>query len=646
MWLSQKKYRKSAKPSILLAFLLFNISLTAQQKVAIDTIKLTFPDKPVRIDRIGSLSFTDTLLNVHQALIPRVISNEGGTSNFLDTLKTKASKTLITRKLYDFLVVSGTGAPARQINNSSDHDYSRFSGKRIRKIEIRRLSVFGANINNPVASNPNKLESLLNKTHVNTNEFIIRKNLLFSEGDTVSPLTISDNERILRQLPYIEDSRILTVPVSDDEVDILVLTKDVYSLGASFEYSSVNKGTVSVFDKNIFGMGHEFRIEVPYNSDLPDSPGFGIKYNIDNIRKSFINLQLFYSDGLGKKTYGFDLEKKLLSSVTKYAGGISFRHMSTTEDLDTLILPVPLKYNLQDYWISRSFLINKESVTRIILGTRYTNNNVFNHPFILPDSYYNLQKYRLFLGSISFSAQKYYKTSLIYSHGRTEDVPHGGLFNLTMGKEINEFKKRLYTGISLSAGESVRSIGYFYTSMGIATFFHENHTEQGILMARASYFSNLLYLGSNRLRNFIKVDYTRGFDRFYDESLSFIREDGFSGFKNDSVSGAQRLSLGLESVLFSPINFHGFRFAFFGFADLGILFGTNEFARNGEVLSSIGLGIRIRNDNLVFNTFQIRLGYFPNPPQYSRVNYLLVSGEQLLKPENFDPGPPIPLPYR
>ena len=40
-----------------------------------------------------------------------------------------------------------------------------------------------------------KLENLLNKTHVNTNEKIIRKNLLFSEGDTISPLTLSDNER-------------------------------------------------------------------------------------------------------------------------------------------------------------------------------------------------------------------------------------------------------------------------------------------------------------------------------------------------------------------------------------------------------------------------------------------------------------------
>lgn len=312
----------------------------------------------------------------------------------------------------------------------------------------------------------------------------------------MSPLTISDNERILRQLPYIDDSRILVIPVSEEEVDILVLTKDVYSLGASFDYSSITKGSISVFEKNIFGMGHEFRVEFPYNSDMSDSPGFGIKYNIDNIRKSFINLQLFYLDGLGKKTYGFNLEKKLVSSETRYAGGIAIRHMSTTEDLDTMILPEPLKYNLQDYWFLRSILVNKESVTRIILGARYTNNNVFDHPFILPDSYYQIQKYRMFLGSASLSVQKYYKTNLIYSYGRTEDIPHGGLLNVTLGKEINEFKERFYAGISLSAGESFKSLGYFYASTGIASFLHESYTEQGMLMARASYFSNLLYSGA------------------------------------------------------------------------------------------------------------------------------------------------------
>jgi hypothetical protein len=165
-------------------------------------------------------------------------------------------------------------------------------------------------------------------------------------------------------------------------------------------------------------------------------------------------------------------------------------------------------------------------------------------------------------------------------------------------------------------------------------------------MIRTSYFSNLVYIGNYKVRNFIKADYTRGFDRYLDEHLAFNRDGGFSGFRNDSVGGAQRLSVNLESVLFIPRNYYGFRFAFFAFADAGCLFGTNQILKNGVFLSSVGLGIRIRNDNLLLNTLQIRLVFYPNLPLYSNVSYLSLSGEQLLKPDNFDPGPPSTLLYR
>ena len=60
--------------------------------------------------------------------------------------------------------------------------------------------------------------------------------------------------------------RITIVPVSDEEADIVVFTKDVYSLGGSFTYRGIDKGSVSVFDKNIFGIGHELGIDMPYDS--------------------------------------------------------------------------------------------------------------------------------------------------------------------------------------------------------------------------------------------------------------------------------------------------------------------------------------------------------------------------------------------
>jgi hypothetical protein len=252
----------------------------------------------------------------------------------------------------------------------------------------------------------------------------------------------------------------------------------------------------------------------------------------------------------------------------------------------------------------------------------------------------------MLLGSISFSVQKYYKASLIYGYGRTEDIPSGGIVNITLAKETNEFKNRFYIAGSISAGESINNLGYLYSSAGFGTFFNKGKTEQGMLALKTSFISNLSEIGRYRIRNFANIEYTRGFDRYYDEYLNFKSENGFSGFRNDSTGNAQRLYLSLESVVFSPVNLYGFRFAAFGFADFGFLFGTNDFVGSGDILSAVGIGVRIRNNNLVFNTLQIRLGFFPNLPEYSRTSRLLISGEQLLRPINFEPGPPSLLPYK
>ena len=641
-----KNQKSSFKPLIHLAFLLMCTPVLSQIQSENDTIIRISPGTFIQIRDSISFFSNDTLLVLPASMKPAPLSRRDKNMIFFDSLKAKASKNTLTRKLYDLVIVSPDTLDNKHITGTSDANFITYSGKRIRKIDIQRLNVFGVNISNPASRDAKKIDNLLNKTHVSTNDKIIRKNLLFSVGDTISPLTLSDNERILRQLPYIDDARIILVPVSDDEVNIVVLTKDVYSLGADLSFDGLQKGSVSLFEKNIFGMGHEFEIEMPFNSKMPDSPGFGAHYIANNIGKTFTNLNISYLDGLGNKTYGFNLDRKLFSSTTKYAGGISVMRTYTTVDLDTLIGPEPLKYNLQDYWLSRSFLINKESVSRIILGMRYKNNNVFERPLILPESYYYLQKYKIFLASAAFSIQKYYKTNLIYNYGRTEDIPYGGLIKVTAGKEINEFKKRTYLGAEISFGRSSKKLGYIYSSVGFATFLKENYSEQGIFSLNMKYFSNLINVGNNMIRNFVYIDYTRGFDRYVDEFLVFNKKKGFAGLKNDSIRGTQRLSVSLESVLFSPVNLYNFRFAFFGFADFSFLSGTNEILSNGYTLSGIGLGIRIRNNNLVFKTFQVRLGIFPNPPLYSKINNILVSGVQILRPDNFDSGPPIIIPYR
>lgn len=640
------KYKCLVRPLVLLALAFFYNSGYSQGITERDTI-IRIPKGSLFHALDGGYYFApDSLqLSLPNTLIPPKQKDRDKNLIFYDSLKIKASKRPLTKKLYDLVVVIPSPISTKQITAKSDEAYVSYSGRKIRKIEIRQLDVFGSSINNPGVNHPNGAEKFLNKTHSNTNVRIIRKNLLFSEGDTLSPLTLSDNERLLRQLSFIDDARIIVVPVSENEADIIVLTKDVYSLGGTYSYKGLKAGEVSVFEKNIFGIGHEFGLTVPWNSKKPESPGFGAYYIADNIAKSFINLEVDYLKGLGQETYGFSLDRKFMSSSTKYAGGVTVKQMYTTVVVDS-ILRQPLKYNLQDYWLSRSFLINEASVTRIILGARYTNNNVFYHPEILPDSYHYLQRYKILSGSAALSFQKYYKTNLIYGYGRAEDIPVGSLVKLTVGHENNEFKTRSYAALEASVGKSVRNLGYFYTSLGLGTFLNNTQEEQGIFSADLEYFSNLLPVGQNRSRNFIKLNYTRGFDRNLDERLFLNGKYGFDGFKNDSVVGTQRITLSLESVLFSNLNIYNFKFAFFGFSDFSFLANANEYLSKGVYLSEFGLGVRIRNDNLVFKTFQIRIGFYPNAPPYSTIKNVIFSGEQLLRPHNFDPGPPSLITYQ
>ena len=642
----KKNQRISLRLLLLPALLLFYTAGNSQDQYNGDTIIKVPPGTFIQIRDSLSFFLNDTQLKLPSSIIPASGQKTDKNILYFDSLKQRASRKPLTKKLYDLVIISPTPVETKKISRTSDASYIRYSGKKIKSIEIIRMDVFGTSITNPAQANTSKSNNLLNKTHFNTLERIIRKNILFAEGDTLSPLTLSDNERILRELPFIDDARIMVVPVSENEVNIVVLTKDVYSLGVQYNYGGINKGVMSVFEKNILGTGHEFGVKIPFDSHKPDSPGIGLYYTVNNLMKSFININVDYLTGLGTTTYEINISRNFVSATTKYAGGVLLRQMYTTTNLDTMAVPAPLKYLLQDYWIGRSFLINRESVSRIIIAGRYLDNNVFKRPDIQPNTYYSLQRYKLYLASVALSVQKFYKANLIYGYGRTEDIPYGGLLRFTAGREFNEFKVRTYLGTDVSAGKSFPELGYFYGSLALASFFNGKDREQGIFYARMNYFSNLLPLGKFRSRNFITIDYSRGIGRYRDEHLIFIENNGFSGFKNDSIYGTQRFTASLESVLFSPSNYHGFKFAFFGFSDIGFLYNSNEVLGRGVTLLSLGLGLRIRNDNLLFNTLQIRLAYFPNPPIYSRINYLTISGEQLLKPNNFDSGKPLVIPFR
>ena len=116
----------------------------------------------------------------------------------------------------------------------SEEKYLPYKGQIIANIYISRVPVFGGSVDDTVEFTISKLDEFGNSLHVNTKDWVIKNNLLIEEGQEVKPFELADNERILRQLSFIRDARIMVVPrTEDDKVDILVITRDVFSLGLS-----------------------------------------------------------------------------------------------------------------------------------------------------------------------------------------------------------------------------------------------------------------------------------------------------------------------------------------------------------------------------------------------------------------------------
>ena len=80
------------------------------------------------------------------------------------------------------------------------------------------------------------------------------------------------------------------------------------------------------------------------------------------------------------------------------------------------------------------------------------------------------------------------------------------------------------------------------------------------------------------------------------------------------LSGTSRLLFTLQTQSYAPWNLIGFHFGPFLLVLLACLAMHETGFKNSKVYSQIGLGVLIKNENLVFNAFQISVSFYPVIP--------------------------------
>lgn len=515
------------------------------------------------------------------------------------------------------------------ITVKSEDSFLPYEGKIIRKIIVNRIG-FDRTVQDTTRRFRSAVAHLANRLHNDTKEWVIRENIFLREGKPFNPYRAADNERYLRDLDFILDSKIFVAPISEesDSIDLLVMTRDVFSLGITFSPRGIADYRFRMQEANLAGMGQRVQVSGVYNTDRNPTTGYEFLYRKTNLFGSFVNATAGYSEintgrsvgNENESAYFFRLDRPLFHPFVRWAGAaeISRNWSANTTRKDDADFK-KYEYLIHDVWAGYSFGFNKlpnsltENRNRRFIAVRAFEERFLKNPENISFNDQLIYSNRTtFLGQLTFFKQDFYKTNYVLGFGRTEDVPYGYRLAFTGGWERELGKERFYSGAELTLS-TVNKDGTFYTyTLKLGNYWSEALIEDAQAQFEISRNSRLYFLGKVKIRHQAELNFASQINAGHKRLLDIRDGNGIHGFRPDSLWGAQRLVFRTETVWFTPLKLAGFHFAPVTRVDLAYLAKANRVLfQKQNFYSGFSAALRARNENLIFNTVEARVYYYP-----------------------------------
>jgi hypothetical protein len=509
----------------------------------------------------------------------------------------------------------------------SEQFFIPYEGKIIRNILIRQIG-FEKTVLDTTKNFKTTLTKIGNTLHSNSRKWVIKDNLFIRENKPVNPYKMADNERYLRDLDFILDAKFFIVPLesTEDSVDVIVMTRDVFSIGASFNPRSATKTRFRIYDNNLFGFGQ--RVQFTGLAEDGRTPAFAYEmmYRKNSVGGSFISASAGYTQintgssyGLeDEKAYYVKLERPLVSPYTRFAGGmeISRNWSQNIYGISDSIFR-DYRYLVNDLWVGYNIGANApyRYRNRHFVALRVFDQHFTRQPFQNQEVVNPLYSNRTYvLAGITFFKQNFYTARYIYGFGRTEDLPYGHTMSLYFGWARQLGLQRPYMGLDL--GKSMVSPnGQFYNILLRAGGFNNDGVEDAAVLISGSLTSRLVNYNRFLVRQTFGADFTHVYNQRTTLPLDINNEFGLRGFKADSLLGTKRFHLSTETLVFTPYQLVGFKFAPFVYGEMALLRDKDPGLIGKKPYFGFGGGVRTRNENLVFGTIELRFMYYPRTVQ-------------------------------
>lgn len=516
--------------------------------------------------------------------------------------------------------------------NRYAQEVAQFKGKKIKTIHIEQKH-FGSSIVNPYKIKNDYLIDWADKLHNKTKENIIRKNVFIKEQEILDPLVIAYNEKWIRDLPYIQDARILASLSSSDtnEVELYIITKDIFPFGGSFNLRSPNSFTASFSTENANDGGNAFMLSHLYDKNRTNKTGWGIDYSNRNIFGTFTDINIgaksfapnLANGDLSESTYYLSGNRPLLTPNSRWTWGFEMNFAKNLNAYpskwsDSLFVST-YNYNARHYdaWIgyqlfNKNLLLSANNL-HYFIQLRYFENEYHQRPIdYLTQIDKNYQNIKAYLGSFSFFKQKIIRTQYLYGFGRNEDLPTGKSLVITSGTYSRENYALPYLGIQIESYQSLHNDNFRHTTISTGSSYEDGQLQDVRFIASIEQINKLQYLKNGfKYRSIINLSFTETLKNKFNEALLINSNYGIPQLNKERIYGSTRITANWESVWYNNRSFYGFKTSPFAFANITYLRTVGQPIVNGDIYSSIGSGMRLRNESLIFGTIELKAFYFP-----------------------------------
>jgi hypothetical protein len=565
--------------------------------------------------------------------------------------KEKQKKSLAKKAWREGLDLISTTPKDPTKNDKSENPFLLYSGKIIRTIHTQHIG-FEKSIYDSTKKVNKVVADVSNFLHVNTREKTLRQHLFIKENEPLNPHKLADNERFLRDKDFILDCRIIpdSIP-GTDSVDLVILTRDVFSIGGTAGGSPPSSIEFSVFDANLSGRGQRVEYFSLLEQDRHPLYGFGLLFNQSSIFGSLANLELIYTQINAGRSIGKEneyaivtrLQRPLVSPYSRIAGGFEYSKNwseNVYQEADSTFLKYD--YNVFDVWLGYNIGVNRHfrNRNRQFISVRYADGvygDTPEQPEYKVQPKYNDQKG--VMSEFTFYRQNFYRTQYVFGFGRTEDIPTGisasvtgGLIRLggttrlikidstnSIGVDSAGSSQRPYGALKFAYAVANRKGNFYRATIQTSTFFNHGTLEDVILHVNGNYTTRALQLGRAKLRNQVSITYSQ-INNPKTQQYMKIPNSIIPGFSSDSVFAEKRLVTHLESALYLPFQLVGFKFSPFLAVDI-VALDCTVCISDQSIYYGLSGGFRTRNENLIFGTMELKITYIPqNEFGESKVN--------------------------